>query len=587
MKLRNLIFADESEKPVYHATPIAKDQNEHVEEKKRSKPKLEYLPLPIKAYIPTAINNKRDSYTPEVTSNQVAHVSYIPSKIQDPEEEPKKVEEKKSEYKSSRSSSSSHKKSSSKDRHRSSSNSHRSSSSHKSSSSSRHKSSSHHHKSSSSSNGHKHKHKSKERDRSKEKESKKRKTEEKPEEIEPLDDLPSDVDMDDDDIEAQCRMIFENYEPEEQIEIKQPTKSTATDTSVIAEVGKKRQAHENANSIQKPVTVRQNHSQTAMVTAQRRQEVAIQMALTEKKAREEEIAKLQADIKEKESEMETKTPLVNPLMFVRPPKRMIAPISQRMAIEAAKRKVMELNKTKESPYRQTAAQTASKSGRVAHVPSLSDLDATKLAPPILEIHQTKISSNVRTQMYKLMVKHCIEIYLAPADAFSRAQNEEFEVFKKCSLVSIYKTSAMLAINRLKKEAEACGTKNKVVPKTISHELLLAGPQGQKHSWSTDHKKKIGNSNSSLLTIDNCSGSQAYNLVAECVATEQQMKENGYPRTSEIRGKAQFFVPQKKKPQSAREGSYYCSRCQAIYNVEIYDEHHVDLCELKLIAALIF
>lgn len=222
---------------------------------------------------------------------------------------------------------------------------------------------------------------------------------------------------------------------------------------------------------------------------------------------------------------------------------------------------------------------------MAHVPSINDLDATKLAPPVLEPQQTKISCNVRTQMYKLMVKQCLDIYTAPADAFERAQNEEFEVFKKCSIISIYKTSAMLTVNRLKKEAEANGTKNKPTPKTISHDLLLAGPQGQKHSYSMDHKKKIGNSNSSLLTIDNCSGAQAYNLVFDCVASEQQLREHGFPRTTETRGRAQFFVPQKARPQNAREGSYYCSRCQKIFNVDIYDEHHVDLC--RYFAKLIF
>lgn len=181
-------------------------------------------------------------------------------------------------------------------------------------------------------------------------------------------------------------------------------------------------------------------------------------------------------------------------------------------------------------------------------------------------------------MYKVMVKHCLDIYTATSDAFERAQNEEFEVFKKCSMISIYKTSAMLAVNRLKKEAETHGSVKKFTPKTISHDVLLAGPQGQKHSWSTDNKKKIGNSNSSLLTIDNCSSTQCYNLVAECLLNEQQMRENGYPRASEIRGKAQFFVPKKAKPPSQREGSFYCSRCQTVFNVEIYDEHHADLCE---------
>jgi RNA exonuclease 1 len=220
-------------------------------------------------------------------------------------------------------------------------------------------------------------------------------------------------------------------------------------------------------------------------------------------------------------------------------------------------------------------------GRVAHVPSsINDLDVSKLAPPIIEPHNTKISANVRTQMYKLMVKHCLDIYTDPPDGFQRAQNEEYEIFKKCSIVSIYKTSSMLALNRLKKEAEANGnnSKNKVTPKTISHELVLAGPQGQRHSWSMDNKKKIGNSNSSLLTIDNCSGTQAYTLVSECVLSETQLRENGYPRAGESRGKAQFYVPRKARPQNGREGSYYCARCTTVFNIEIYEEVHVDLCK---------
>jgi RNA exonuclease 1 len=337
------------------------------------------LPLPIKHattttnYTPTSIKPK-ETYTPKevVPSTSAAPLSYVPSKITEisifndqSEEVTEKKKDKKSSSSSSHrrhssSSSSSHHKSSSRDRHKSS---HKSSSSsshkssrHKSSSSHSRSSSSSHHKSSSSSNGHKHKSKSKDKDkdREKEKESKKQKIDEE---------IPDDIDMEEDDIEEQCRMIFETYQPEEQEEVKQPSKSNKSiDESDIYECGKRRQAHENAISVQKPITLRrENHAQSAMVTAQRREEMAIQKAITENKARDEQIAKLEEEISQKEDEM-NKTPLVNPLIFVRPPKRpMITPISQRMAIEAAKRKVMELNKAKDLPYRQTIAQTASKS----------------------------------------------------------------------------------------------------------------------------------------------------------------------------------------------------------------------------------
>lgn len=38
--------------------------------------------------------------------------------------------------------------------------------------------------------------------------------------------------------------------------------------------------------------------------------------------------------------------------------------------------------------------------------------------------------------------------------------------------------------------------------------------------------KIADSESSLVTIDNCNSTQAYGLVYECILNEQQLKDNG-------------------------------------------------------------
>lgn len=51
-----------------------------------------------------------------------------------------------------------------------------------------------------------------------------------------------------------------------------------------------------------------------------------------------------------------------------------------------------------------------------------------------------------------MVKHCLTIYDNCEDAWERAQTEELAVFKKCSTVVIYKQSAALTINKLRKES---------------------------------------------------------------------------------------------------------------------------------------
>lgn len=386
------------------------------------------------------------------------------------------------------------------------------------------------------------------------------------------------------DIEKQCRQIFDEFTPEETtVSVNQiPTSQTINDDEPQV-VDKKRQAHENATSLQRPASfLKTDHMQSAIMQAQRRQNIALHKAIEERKAKDEEIARLKAQIKEQENAQ--LTPLVNPLIFQKPIKKpMIAPISQRMALEAAKRKVQELNRAKEPQFqRYTPAQTAAKTaGRVAHAPSsqLDDINPVKLAPPIKEPHNTKISSNIRNQFYRIMVECCLKLYPLQADAYERAQSEEFTVFQKCKMVPSYKSSVLLAINRLKKENENKSTNGQL--KTISHDVMLAGKIGQKSSWSTNNKTKIADSDSSLVTIDNCSSSQAYNLFNECVASDEKLKENGFPCASEVRGRAVLHVPKKAKPQNGKEGDHYCARCHKVFNVEIYDEPQSDLCNFHM------
>lgn len=482
-------------------------------------------------------------------------------------------------HKSSRTSSSSNHKSSRRDSSSSSSSHKHKSSRHKSSSS--HKSSSKSDSKSSSSSSRHHKSSSDKKDKSK-KEDKKEKATVK-------ESSPDDVDMDftgsissEDDIEEQCRLIFEeDFKADAPMPEAKPQQKNDSDNEPTV-VDKKRQAHENSSNVSRHLPApKPNHSQSALITAQRRQDLALHKAMSEVKAKDEQIAKLEAEIKEKEKEK--LTPLINPLSLYRPPRK-IAPITHQMAIELAKRKVVELNRARDAQFqRSTPAQTAVKSaGRVAHAPSssaINDVDPCKLAPPIKEAHSTKISSNVRTQYYQLMVKNCLAIYALPADAFERAQNEEFGVFQKCKMVPTYKTSALLTLNRLKKEMESKSKEKNL--KTFSHDVMLAGKIGQRSSWSTNHKIKVGDSESSLVTIDNCSSSQAYNLFNECVLNEKQLQENGFPRPTEKRGRAQMFVAKKARPQNGKEGDFYCARCHKVFNVEIFDEPQKDLCNFHM------
>lgn len=597
---------EETNRPVYVATPIAASKSPPKEEETvKKKPRLEYLPIPVSrptATYKASVIKKDNSYVPTDTETKTS-ATYTASKInieskEIPEnlvtvetaeveeskvpeiekDEKKKQVEDSDKKKSSSSSSSKHRHSSSSSRSKS------------SSSRSHHKSSHSEHRSSTSlSSSHKHKssrHKSSSSSSSRHNSSSSlssKKDKEKVKEPSPVILLSEEDEEDDEDVEAQCRRMFDEFKPqEEKPKVPAPSKPVRDSDDEPQVVDKRRQAHENSGNVnrQQPL-LKPNHSQSALIVAQRRHDLAIHNALESQKAKDAEIARLEAEIKEKINASQL-TPLVNPLLFQRPRRPLIAPISSQMAIEAAKRKIDEINRSKlEQFQRFTPAQTTPKtSGRTAHWPTnISDIDPCKLAPPIKEAQSSKISSNIRNQYYQIMVKHCVEIYPLPADAYERAQTEEFTVFEKCKLATTYKPCAMLAINRLKKEAEK--HTNEKRPKTVSHDVILAGKIGQKSSWSTNHKVKVADSESSLVTIDNCSSSQAYNLFNECVINEKQLKENGFPRPCETNGRAQLFTAKKAKPQNGREGDYYCARCHKVFNVEIYDEPQSDLCNYHM------
>lgn len=91
------------------------------------------------------------------------------------------------------------------------------------------------------------------------------------------------------------------------------------------------------------------------------------------------------------------------------------------------------------------------------------------------------------QYYNLIVKHCLNIYPNCEDAWDRAQTEELTVFKKCSTANIYKSSSLLTVNKLRKEAIDSGNIGTERNKVISHDVILAGKNAHKVSWCVNKK----------------------------------------------------------------------------------------------------
>lgn len=349
---------------------------------------------------------------------------------------------------------------------------------------------------------------------------------------------------------------------------------------------RKRVAYENADkhkSNHAPTVVHKpDHRRSAMQAIFDRQDVI-------KRKQDEETAATATALRDAEEKVReanealrkvqerTLTPLI-PKSYLTPSKpmgrSMIAPVANMLALERAKKKVEELRAEKKPAF--TPAQTSKTGPRQAHkiTAKATPVEPEKQPkPPVLEASSTKISFNIRMQYYDMMVKHCITMYPNVTDAWERAQTEELAVLKKCNTPVIYKSSAMLAINKLRKEATDSG--NKPNPnKIISHEVVMAGKLANNTSWSV--QKKIKNDSSmGGEPFDKLPSDKAYNMVYDLRLQEEQLVANGFPRPGKRPGTAimQCTRPNRRPNDTER----YCSRCGKVFNLEMYDDVCVDEC----------
>lgn len=65
------------------------------------------------------------------------------------------------------------------------------------------------------------------------------------------------------------------------------------------------------------------------------------------------------------------------------------------------------------------------------------------------------------------------------------------------------------------------------------------------------------------------------MIAELCLTEEQLKENGYPRKGKNPGSAIIHKLQASK--ATNEHDRYCRRCGKIFNLSHYDDECVDQC----------
>ncbi|VEN47919.1 unnamed protein product, partial [Callosobruchus maculatus] len=387
----------------------------------------------------------------------------------------------------------------------------------------------------------------------------------------PIDESLLDLDLDDEDeTMLECYRIFNEYNPEPVHREQFPTTSGQPSVEVREQddvkeyVGKKRIAHLNAeksvNFMQPPPPTKVNHATPGLMLtnryklakqaqANREQELLMneveQQAIAVKRpaqtlleaARERKLLRLaNAQVKTPNTnivdEILKGTSKVTPAPQVKVQKK-IAPAQNVMLIQKAKERI---SKIKQVAPVKTVAQTQ-KGGRVAHVPdvSLSDI------PDVLQADKSKLPVNVRTRFLTMIADECVKLYISKEEAFARALNEEYACYEKCKVLATYRNSAMLAVNRLRKE----------IQERERSGLGLIGLGEDPNSGNSD-----------------AAGEKFYNAVKKWVLTEEELDIHGYPRESEQHhGKAVIRNFKSNLPCNLDDNQRICARCHKLYQVD--------------------
>lgn len=116
---------------------------------------------------------------------------------------------------------------------------------------------------------------------------------------------------------------------------------------------------------------------------------------------------------------------------------------------------------------------------------------------------------------------CVQIYTNGDDAAQRAVKEELACHERCKALAVYKSSCMLAAHRLRKEIDQNKSNERSASSSygmVSHEAVLAGKS--KGSWSVVKTKR---------NVTDFKGPALYNMLKKWIMTEQQLRDNGFPR----------------------------------------------------------
>ncbi|KAK5869663.1 hypothetical protein PBY51_024365 [Eleginops maclovinus] len=201
--------------------------------------------------------------------------------------------------------------------------------------------------------------------------------------------------------------------------------------------------------------------------------------------------------------------------------------------------------------------------RVAHTPTMK---SSSMKRPVIPIEfGAKVPNNVRQRYLNTFIDECVKFCRSKDAAFQMALDEEKLVYGRSSSKSIYLN---VAVNTLKKlRSKISSGPSPVITKSQgsvsyrrvqSHEEVLGGRLAATTSFTVN---RMGKQQEEKLI-----GATLYRKLKAYLMTEEQLQENGYPRTNtETSGKAIICnLPEKKAVTDPF--NKICCRCGAEYKI---------------------
>ncbi|WAR24856.1 REXO1-like protein [Mya arenaria] len=216
--------------------------------------------------------------------------------------------------------------------------------------------------------------------------------------------------------------------------------------------------------------------------------------------------------------------------------------------------------------KKTSATTVGKGvKRTAHAPTIP---IAKLKRPTVEVNtSSKVATNVRQRYLNMFIDEFLKTCANEEEAYNKGKAEEQAVFKRCSNKNVYLNIAVNTIKRLRTAVlEGSGKKTGHVTQVkMSHASMLdgSGPGASKATYTVNRS-----GGGVKIREEDFEGVELYRRLKPYILTEEQLRENNFPRPDPEKGGSAVFYGEQQYTQKAALKGYekLCVRCGKVFEV---------------------